>query len=107
MNLTHFGRNNEREFVIIVEQPFVAGVKTSQEEIVAFMSTLGFKPYNKRKIHSHCSTIFITSNILLLNQCCPKSENTLLSLLWIQQEKRMQGLDLFHCYDTNARSSPK
>ncbi len=44
MNLTHFGRNNEREFVVIVEQPFVAGVKTSQEEIVAFMSTLGFKP---------------------------------------------------------------
>lgn len=48
MNLTHFGRNSEGEFVVIVEQPFVGGERPTQEEIVAFMATLGFKPYNKR-----------------------------------------------------------
>lgn len=48
LTLTHFGRNSNGEFVVVAEQPFVEGEKPSQQEIINFMASLGFRPYNKR-----------------------------------------------------------
>ncbi|MCR4922280.1 MAG: hypothetical protein K5945_11340 [Bacteroidaceae bacterium] len=48
LTLTHFGRNKNGEFVVVTEQPFVEGEKPTQDEIVGFMRSLGFKPHNNR-----------------------------------------------------------
>lgn len=43
-----FGRNSEGDFKIIVEQPFIKGVRVSDEEIASFMSNMGFELRNPR-----------------------------------------------------------
>ena len=43
-----FGRNKEGEFMIIVEQPFIAGQPVTNDEIAQFMQNMGFKHMNPR-----------------------------------------------------------
>lgn len=48
LRITNFGRDDEGRFVVIAEQPFVQGEYISQDEIMKFMSSIGFEPYNKK-----------------------------------------------------------
>ena len=43
-----FGRTNDGEFKIIVEQPFIEGSHISDEEIADYMQKMGFELRNKR-----------------------------------------------------------
>ena len=48
LTVTNFGRNENGEFVFVVEQPFVKGDQLTQDEIVEYMKSMGFAPYNNR-----------------------------------------------------------
>ncbi|ADV44540.1 hypothetical protein [Bacteroides helcogenes] len=43
-----FGRNEDGDFKIIVEQPFIAGKRASDEEIACYMRNMGFELRNPR-----------------------------------------------------------
>lgn len=48
MTVLGFGRNNEGEFKIIVEQPFIKGMHINDEEIRELMLSMGFELRNPR-----------------------------------------------------------
>ena len=43
-----FGRDDNHDFKIIVEQPFIEGIPVSDEEIARFAKSMGFKLMNPR-----------------------------------------------------------
>lgn len=43
-----FGKNADGDFKIIVEQPFIEGFQLTEDEIVQFVESLGFKLRNPR-----------------------------------------------------------
>ena len=49
LTLTHFGRNENGEFVMIVEQPYIKGEEVTQDEIVEAMQALGYELYTSKK----------------------------------------------------------
>lgn len=49
MTLTHFGKDDEGRFVVIVEQPFIQGEYVTQSEIVSFMKSIGFEQQGNKK----------------------------------------------------------
>ena len=49
LNLLKFGRNSNGNFVLIVEQPFIAGRHATTKEIVDFMGKAGFSIYGSSK----------------------------------------------------------
>ena len=48
MTVLGFGRTNDGEFKIVVEQPFIEGAHVSDEEIADYMQKMGFELRNKR-----------------------------------------------------------
>ena len=48
LNVLGFGRDNKKNFKIIVEQPFVEGVHVDDEEIREYMFKMGFKLINPK-----------------------------------------------------------
>ena len=48
MRVLGFGRDSNDEFKIIVEQPFIQGLRMSDEEIETFMSNMGFVLMNRK-----------------------------------------------------------
>lgn len=48
MTVLGFGTNKHGDFKILVEQPFVEGVKVTDDEILQFMKNMGFELKNAR-----------------------------------------------------------
>lgn len=55
-----FGRNNEGNFRIVVEQPFVEGSHMSDDEIAEFMNGLGFNLINPRNWTYSTPSIYLS-----------------------------------------------
>ena len=48
MNVLGFGRNTNKDFMVIVEQPFIHGKMMADTEIATFVEQMGFKSINPR-----------------------------------------------------------
>lgn len=48
MNVIGFGRDDEKQFKVIVEQPFIEGERITEEEIAVYMKAMGFELINAR-----------------------------------------------------------
>lgn len=59
LTLTHFGRNEYGEFVMIMEQPYIQGEKVTQQEIIDAMKALGYELYAKKSDGTLKQTEFV------------------------------------------------
>ena len=69
-----FGRNEEGDFKIIVEQPFIKGHRMTDEEISAYMQHMGFELRNPRNWTYATSEIYL-SDMHDENVICSESGN--------------------------------
>ena len=60
MKVLGFGRDSNDEFKIIVEQPFIQGLRMTDEEIETFMSNMGFVLMNRKNWTYATPTIYLS-----------------------------------------------
>ena len=60
MTVLGFGRTNDGDFKVIVEQPFIEGSHVSDEEIAAFAQKLGFNLINPKNWTFATSEIYLS-----------------------------------------------